>query len=56
MRRLRSDQSGFTLIEMLVSCALGLIVLTAALQLTVLAQHSAAKSTERQVESVASAS
>ena len=47
MRRLRTDQSGFTLIEMLVSCALGLIVLTAALQLTVLAQHSAAKSTER---------
>jgi prepilin-type N-terminal cleavage/methylation domain-containing protein len=47
MPRLRSDQSGFTLIEMLVSCTLGLIVLTAALQLTVLAQHSAAKSTER---------
>ena len=47
MRRLRSDQSGFTLIEMLVSCALGLIVLTAALQLAVLAQHSATKSTER---------
>ena len=47
MRRLRSDQSGFTLIEMLVSCTLGLIVLTGALQLMVLAQHSAAKSTER---------
>jgi prepilin-type N-terminal cleavage/methylation domain-containing protein len=47
MRRLRSDQSGFTLIEMLVSCTLGLIVLTAALQLMDVAQRSAKNTTER---------
>lgn len=47
MRRLRTDQSGFTLIEMLITCALGLIVLTAALQLAAVAQRSATKSTER---------
>jgi prepilin-type N-terminal cleavage/methylation domain-containing protein len=45
--RLRTDQSGFTLIEMLVSCTLGLIVLTAALQLLDVAQRSAKNSTER---------
>jgi prepilin-type N-terminal cleavage/methylation domain-containing protein len=45
--RLRSDQSGFTLIEMLVACTLGLIVLTAAVQLLAVAQHSAQNSTER---------
>jgi prepilin-type N-terminal cleavage/methylation domain-containing protein len=45
--RLRTDQSGFTLIEMLVACTLGLIVLTAALQLMDVAQRSAKSSTER---------
>jgi prepilin-type N-terminal cleavage/methylation domain-containing protein len=45
--RFRSDQSGFTLIEMLVACTLGLIVLTAALGLAGLAQRSTARITER---------
>jgi prepilin-type N-terminal cleavage/methylation domain-containing protein len=47
LRRLRDDQSGFTLIEMLITCVLGLIVLTAALQLAAVAQRSATKTTER---------
>jgi prepilin-type N-terminal cleavage/methylation domain-containing protein len=45
--RFRSDQSGFTLVEMLVTCTLGLIVLTAALGLASLSQHSTARITER---------
>jgi prepilin-type N-terminal cleavage/methylation domain-containing protein len=45
--RLRSDQSGFTLIEMLVACTLGMIVLVAALQLAEVAMRSTSNTTER---------
>jgi prepilin-type N-terminal cleavage/methylation domain-containing protein len=47
MRRLRSDQSGFTLVEMLLTCTLGLIVMTAALQLVAIGQHTTMRTTER---------
>jgi prepilin-type N-terminal cleavage/methylation domain-containing protein len=45
--RLRTDQSGFTLIEMLVACTLGMIVLVAALQLADVAQRSTTNTTQR---------
>jgi type II secretory pathway pseudopilin PulG len=47
MRRLRDDQAGLTLVEMLVSMTLGLIVLTGLMALVQTAQRSMTNSTER---------
>ncbi len=47
MRRLASDQTGLTLIELVVTMALGLIILTAVLSLVDTAQHSTNTSTQR---------
>jgi prepilin-type N-terminal cleavage/methylation domain-containing protein len=47
MRRLRTEERGFTLIEMLVSCVLGTIVLTAVLGLVDTSQRVTTNVTER---------
>jgi prepilin-type N-terminal cleavage/methylation domain-containing protein len=47
MRRLRSEERGFTLVEMLVSAVLGLIVLTATLGLVTTSQRVTTTVTER---------
>lgn len=47
MRRLRRDEAGFTLVEMLVSCVLSVIVLGAVMGLVLTAQRSTTRTTQR---------